>query len=58
MQWYWIALILGVVVAPWVVMPQAIRIGFEEGGLQTGLGAWFGISLITGPIIFLIMWLL
>jgi hypothetical protein len=56
MAWYWLALVLGVI-APWLVMGGHIRMAFREGGLQTGLGTWFGISLITVPMVFLIMWL-
>jgi len=55
MEWYWVALILGVI-APWIVMGRQIRIGFEEGGLLTGLGTWFGVCVITVPIVLLISW--
>ena len=56
MAWYWIALILGLI-TPWIVSPGKLRVAFQEG-MTTGLGAWFGLSLITIPGIFLIMWLL
>lgn len=47
---------MGAVVAPWVIMGNQILTGFREGGLQTGLGTWFGIALGTTPVIVLIMW--
>lgn len=56
MNWYWIALIVGIVI-PWFIEGRAIRIGFEEGGLQTGLGVWFGVSVLTIPFAFLFIWL-
>lgn len=56
MEWYWIAIVMGAVVAPWVIMGNQILTGFREGGLQTGLGTWFGIALGTTPVIVLIMW--
>ena len=56
MEWYWIALILGII-SPWIVQGGQIRIAFEEGGLLAGLGVWFGVSLFTIPLMFLISWL-
>ena len=56
MEWYWIALITGVV-APWVLMGGRIRIGFEEGGPLGGFGAWFGMCVATIPPFFLLFWL-
>ena len=56
MEWYWIALIAGII-APWVVMGSSIRLAFEERGLLVGLGWWLGVCGFTIPVIFLIMWL-
>ena len=55
MEWYWIALIVSVI-APFAVMGGQIRIAFEEGGLISGLGMWFGVALLTTPVVFLIIW--
>ena len=30
--------------------------GLEKGGLSAGLGVWFGVSILTLPIIFLVIW--
>jgi len=38
-----------------LVMFKTIKAGFEAG-VQQGLGAWLGISTLTVPIMFLIMW--
>jgi len=54
MAWYWYALISGLAL-PWLVMFKTIKAGFEAG-VQQGLGAWLGISTLTVPIMFLIMW--
>jgi hypothetical protein len=56
MEWYWFALIGGVI-APWFVMGSSIRIGFEEGGITTALGVWSGACVITVPFMFLIIWI-
>ena len=56
MHWYWIALVLGII-APWFVPGGPIGVAFEEGGPQKGLRTWFGLSLITVPTMFLIVWL-
>jgi hypothetical protein len=57
MAWFWIALILGGIVAPWTIMGSSIRIGFKEGGLSGGFGTWFGISILTIPIMLGAIWL-
>jgi len=57
MAWYWIALIVGGLVVPWVVSGGQILTGFSEGGLQTGLGTWSGIALVTTPVILLLTWI-
>jgi len=54
MDWYWIALICGLI-APLFVFGGQISLAFREGGIRTGLGTWFGMSLITIPIMFLII---
>jgi ABC-type spermidine/putrescine transport system permease subunit II len=56
MEWYWIGIIVGLL-APWFVMGRAILIGFQERGLQGGLGIWLGVSLLTVPLVLVIMWL-
>ena len=56
MKWYWIALIAGIF-APWVIMGSAIRMGFKERGMLTGLGLWFGVCVLTIPLMFLIVWI-
>ena len=56
MKWYWIALILGAGVAPWVTNGRAIMLGFLRSPLE-GVGVWLGGAYVTTPIIFLIMWL-
>jgi len=56
MKWYWIANIAGII-SPWLIMARTIRIGFEEKGLLTGVGVWAGISMVTIPIMLLIMWI-
>ncbi len=50
MQWYWAAVIAGIV-APWLIMGGSIRAGFEQGGLQVGLGIWFGLCIFTMPYV-------
>jgi|GEM_PF-4393264 len=57
MQWYWILLFLGVVVAPWVAMGTMLRSTFQERGVIAGLAAWLGVGLVTSAAIFLFMWL-
>jgi hypothetical protein len=56
MSWWMTAVIIGAVVAPWVVMGPTLKMAFLRG-LQAGLGAWFGIALGTTPIIVAIMWI-
>jgi len=56
MKWYWLWIIIGLL-APWIIMGRAIRMGFEERGLQTGLGVWFGAALLTVPLMLAIGWL-
>ena len=58
MEWYWIALIVGGIVAPWIISGKAIRIAFEERGIAGGLGTWLGVATGTTPIVFLGMWLM
>ena len=58
MEWYWIGIVIGAVVAPWVVMGGQILTGFQERGIQTGLGLWFGTALVTTPMLLLVMWVL
>lgn len=55
MAWYWFALLAGLVL-PWVVMPRTILVGFGSG-VQTGLGAWAGMCIVTLPVMFVIMYL-
>ena len=55
MKWYWAAIICGLIL-PWVVMFKTVRIGYERG-IQSGLGAWFGISIITVPVTLLLFWI-
>lgn len=57
MPWYWAALLLGAVVAPWVLNAAAIRTAFEERGLAGGLRAWFSHALLTTPVVFVGFWL-
>ena len=51
MEWYWIALIAGVIL-PWVIRGKLIRIALEDGGLSSGLGVWARLCLFTIPIVF------
>jgi hypothetical protein len=51
MEWYWKALIAGVIL-PWVIRGKLIRIGLEDGGLQAGLRVWARLCLFTIPIVF------
>lgn len=55
MSWYWSTLICGLV-APWLTIGASIRIAFEEGGLTSGFGVWFGSCIITVPLMFLFAW--
>jgi len=57
MAWYWFALLAGIAV-PWLIMGRSILIGFQERGIQGGLGVWSGMCVLTVPIMFLIMWVL
>ena len=57
MAWYWAALLLGAVVAPWVLNATAIRIAFEEQGMVGGFGVWFGNAFLTTPVVFIGFWL-
>ena len=47
----WLALVGGVIL-PWVIRGKLIRIGFEDGGLSSGLGVWARLCLFTIPIMF------
>ncbi len=54
MEWYWIALMCGVVL-PWFIAGRTIRIAFAEGRAIAGLGYWFGMCLtreqtLTGAV--------
>ncbi len=53
MDGYWIPIILGAL-TPWIIMPRYLVVAFQRGGMTEGFGAWFGMSLLTIPIIFLI----
>jgi uncharacterized membrane protein YhdT len=55
-SWWQLGLLLGVI-APWVIMPASLRIAFEKRGATVGFGAWFGMCVITVPLMLLIMWL-
>jgi uncharacterized membrane protein YhdT len=57
MPWYWTAVLLGAVVAPWVLNASEIHTSFHEKGLVGGLRAWFGIALMTTPVVFIGFWL-
>ena len=57
MAWYWTALLLGAVVAPWVLNASEIHIAFHEKGLVGGLRAWFSVALLTTPVVFIGFWL-
>lgn len=54
-EWYVAAMIVGVI-APWVVMGRTIRLAFAERGVIVGLGTWFGIAVVTVPIMVLFWW--
>jgi hypothetical protein len=51
MEWYWIALIAGLIL-PWVVRGKLVLIGFEDGGISGGLRVWSRMCLFTIPIMF------
>jgi len=51
MEWYWIALIAGLIL-PWVVRGKLVLIGFEDGGISVGLRVWSRLCLFTIPIMF------
>jgi hypothetical protein len=53
MEWYWIALIAGLIL-PWVVSGKLIGIGFEDGDISGGLRVWSRLCLFTIPIMFVI----
>ena len=55
MPWQW-TLVLGAILAPWVLMGKMLKIGFEERGLSGGLGAWLGVAILTTPLMFLLSW--
>jgi hypothetical protein len=56
MQWYWYALAAGVV-APPIVYRERLRSAFASGGMTVGLGTWFGMSIVTTAISFVLFWL-
>ena len=56
MEWYWIALIAGVIL-PWVIRGKLIRIGLEDGGVLSGLRVWARLCLFTIPIMFVTVYI-
>lgn len=56
MAWQW-ALIIGGVIMPWALMGRTILMGFRERGLQTGLGAWFGIAIPCTLVMLVLFWI-
>ena len=52
----WIALFVGVCVAPWVVMGKLLRVAFDRS-LFDGIGVWIGGALMTTPAVVLLTWI-
>jgi hypothetical protein len=58
MQWYWFALIAGIIV-PWVtILRRDILAAFSERGALQGFGYWFGVCWITVPIMLFYVWII
>jgi len=55
-QWLWIALFVGVCVAPWVVMGKLLRVALARS-LFDGIGVWIGAALMTTPAVLLFTWI-
>ena len=53
----WIDILLGAVVAPWVIIGGSLRIAFKEKGLVGGLGSWLGMAMISTPVVMGVSWL-
>lgn len=56
MQWYVIALLLGAVVAPWVLKAAELRLALADRGVVAMFGVWFGSATITTPLMLLLIW--
>ena len=55
MDWWWMAMLIGAVIGPWVVDGHSIATSFRQG-TDDGLRSWFSIACITTPIAFVVMW--
>ncbi len=56
MMWLWIGLVLGVI-APRIVVPDTIRIAYEEFGVVGGAGVWMIACLLSVPLMIGACWI-
>ena len=58
MQWYWLAVILGVIL-PWLMFgKRSVIADFREVGVVHGLCVWFAMCWFYVPMMLLIMWII
>jgi len=57
MEWFWFALITGIIV-PWIIFRRKLLVAFREGGALIGFGYWFGVCWTTVPIMLLFTWII
>jgi hypothetical protein len=55
MQWYWAAIIAGIIL-PWLTFGKSILADFRDGGAVKGFGIWLGMCCVHVPIMLIIMW--
>ena len=56
MDWFWISLIFGAGIAPWLIVPDSLRVAFQRSVLN-GIGFWLGMALMTTPIVLMLVWI-
>lgn len=55
--WAWFG-IVGGLIAPWLIIPNTIRVAFQERGIGAAIAVWLGQCWLTVPLMLGVMWVI